>query len=141
MLGNLAQIPATEPRLDAPLAAVAEAFRLGASGYVLKRSAGTELLNAIREAIGGRTYISPLVTREVLNSLLDAPKHAHSHLTLRQREVLQLAAEGRSLKEIAAILNVSVKTVEFHKTQIMNALGIRSTAGLTRFAFDHGIVE
>ena len=119
---------------------VTEAFRIGASAYVLKRSAGAELFNAIREAVNGRTYITPLVTREMLESLLDRPKGAHENLTLRQREVLQLVAEGRTLKEIAAILNVSVKTVEFHKTRIRKELGIGSRSGLTRYAIRHRLI-
>ena len=123
---------------------VAEAFRLGASAYVLKRSASAELRTAIREALAGRAYVTPLVTKDVMGALLDPNRHpvAHHHnLTARQREVLQLSAEGRTLKEIAAILQISTKTVEFHKTRIMKELGLQGTAELTRYALAHGLIE
>jgi len=124
---------------------VREAFQLGASGYTLKQSAVSELIIAIQEVAKGRNYITPLVTRETLNSLMGAPSGEAAtsiscNLTSRQREVLQLIAEGQSTKDIASVLNVSVKTVEFHKARIMEALGLRTTAGLTRYAVAHGIV-
>lgn len=122
---------------------VAEAFRSGASGYVLKRSAASELVNAIQEVMKGRYYVTPLVTREALSPLFGAgpePKKLSSTLTSRQREVLQLVAEGRSVKEIAAILKVSAKTVEFHKSALMDRLGIHTTAELTRYAIGHCMV-
>lgn len=120
---------------------VAEAFRAGASAYVVKRSAAAELRTAIHEALSGRAYVTPLVTREVLSVLVNPDRPAGSNLTVRQREVLQLAAEGRTLKEIAAILNISVKTVEFHKSRISKELGIQGTAELTRYALAHGLIE
>jgi len=123
---------------------VTEAFRAGASAYVLKRSTATELLQAIRTALRGQIYISPMLTKEVMDPLLHrrltaAPVQAD--LTLRQREVLQLVAEGRPMKEIASILCVSQKTVEFHKTRIVKQLGLHTTADLTKYAVAHGLVS
>ena len=122
---------------------VAEAFRAGASGYLLKRSAASELVTAIHEVMKGRYYVTPLVTREALSPLFGAvpeTRKLSSTLTSRQREVLQLVAEGRSVKEIAAILRVSAKTVEFHKSALMDRLGIHTTAELTRYAIEHGLI-
>ena len=99
----------------------AEAFRAGASAYLLKRSAGSELLAAIREVMNGRSYMTPLVTDGVVHALMHAPeagKPAHE-LTIRQREVLQLLAEGKSMKEAASILSVAARTVAFHKYRMM----------------------
>lgn len=123
---------------------VTEAFRAGASGYVLKRASATELIQAIRIALRGHLYISPLLAKGVLDPLLHhraSPSSAQATLTLRQREVLQLVAEGRSLKEIASILCVSAKTVEFHKTRISKQLGLHTTADLTKYAVAHGLVS
>jgi DNA-binding NarL/FixJ family response regulator len=121
---------------------VSEAFRAGASGYVLKRSAASELVTAIQEVLKGRSYVTPLVTKDVLHSFLEDPKPERptGRLTSRQREVLQLIAEGHSNKEIATILNISPKTVEFHKSRIFAELGLRTTAELTQFALKHGII-
>jgi DNA-binding NarL/FixJ family response regulator len=123
---------------------VIEAFRAGASGYLLKRSAASELNQAIRAVLNGQQYLSPLVTKDVLNPLLEPSQDIPARLgtlTARQREVLQLVAEGRSAKEIANILKISVKTVEFHKSQIMEHVGLRTTAELTKYAISHGIVS
>lgn len=123
---------------------VIEAFRAGASGYLLKRSAASELSQAIRAVLNGQQYLSPLVTKDVLNPLLEPSQGIPARLgtlTARQREVLQLVAEGRSAKEIASILKISVKTVEFHKSQIMEHVGLRTTAELTKYAISHGIVS
>lgn len=126
---------------------VTEAFRAGASGYVLKRAGASELLHAVQEVLKGRSYITPLVTRGVLNKFLGrsglkhGPKSFASDLTPRQREVLQLVAEGNSTKKIADLLNISVKTVEFHKSQIMESLDIHTIAELTKFAIAQGIVS
>jgi DNA-binding NarL/FixJ family response regulator len=120
------------------------AFRAGASGYVLKRSAPSEIVTAIQEAVRGRTYISPLIAGDVLSGLMEKQEHPEKlrpELTARQREVLQLLAEGKSPKEIAAILNVSVRTVEFHKYRIMETVGAKTIAELTRYAVTHGIVQ
>ena len=122
---------------------VAEAFRAGASGYLLKRSAASELVTAIHEVLKGRCYVTPLVTREALSPLLGTGqdnRKLSSLLTSRQREVLQLVAEGRSVKEIVNILEISAKTVEFHKCALMERLGIHTTAELTRYAIEHGLI-
>ncbi len=120
---------------------VAEAFKAGASGYVIKKSAPEELAAAIGEVCRGRTYVTPLVTRGFLNSVLSphASPEPFGRLTPRQREVLQLVAEGLSIKQIAGTLHISPKTVEFHKSSLMNALGLRSTAELVKYAVKHGI--
>lgn len=124
----------------------AEAFRAGGDAYVLKRSAVSELELAIREVMKGRSYVTPLVTKGILDPF-DVPNQSpisklmFHGLTSRQREVLQLVAEGHSTKAIAGLLNVSVKTIEFHKSGIMERLGIRTTAELTRYAITHGIVS
>ena len=113
---------------------VTEAFRVGARGYVSKRAAAAELLTAIKHVLDGRTYVTPLV-----NAGTPAVSKDKKRLTLRQLEILRLVAEGYQNKEIAELLKISVKTVEFHKTRIMSALNIHTPAGLTRYAIDHGI--
>lgn len=124
---------------DAELAA--EAFRSGASAYLLKRSAASELSTAIREVMQGRAYITPLMTDGLVGSLLhgDAGTPAHQ-LTSRQREVLQLLAEGRSMKEVASVLNVTPRTIAFHKYRMMEQLKVKSTAELVQYAVKHHIV-
>jgi DNA-binding NarL/FixJ family response regulator len=120
-----------------------EAFRAGAVGYVLKSSPSSEIVTAIQEAIRGRTHISALVAGGVLGSLMEnhtAGKKNAGELTVRQKEILQLIAEGKSPKEIAAIFSVSPRTVEFHKYRIMEAIGARTIAELTRYAVTHGIL-
>ena len=123
---------------------VTEAFRAGASGYVLKRSAGSELLNAMREVLKGNHYVSPLVTRNALELLIKSSKpegkFKKSSLTPRRRQILQLVAEGRSRKDIAGILNLSVKTIEFHKAAIARELNLRTHSDYTRYAIEHGII-
>ncbi|HXJ97055.1 MAG TPA: response regulator transcription factor [Terriglobia bacterium] len=126
---------------DATFAAAA--FRAGASGYVLKRSGPADIIAAIQEAIQGRIYISSLVASDLLSTLMDngnREKKFKAELTSRQREILQLVAEGKVPKEIAAILRISVRTVEFHKYRIMAATGARTIAELTRYAIAHGVV-
>jgi DNA-binding NarL/FixJ family response regulator len=123
---------------------VAEAIQSGASGYVLKKSAASELVVAILEALRGRLYITPLVTKGLPSGLLAASvksKRASSELTPRQREVLHLLAEGHTTKEIAATLHVSIKTVEWHRSVMAEKLGIRGIAGLTKYAIERGIVR
>ena len=120
-----------------------EAFRAGASGYVLKSSSGVEIVTAIQEAIRGRTHISAVVAGGVLGGLMESrtdQKKRAAELTSRQKEILQLIAEGKSPKEIAVILSVSPRTVEFHKYRIMETIGVRTIAELTRYAVNHGIV-
>jgi DNA-binding NarL/FixJ family response regulator len=116
-----------------------EALRLGASGYVLKSSAAHELKLAIHEGLRGRSYITPLITRDVVGSLMQH-RNTRQELTMRQREVLQLLAEGRSMKEAAAILDLTPRTVAFHKYRMMEQLQLKSSAELVQFAVRQGIV-
>lgn len=120
----------------------AEAFRAGASAFLLKRSAASELLTAIREVMNRRSYVTPLITQELVGSFLHAtPEHAHRHeLTARQREVLQLLAEGQSMKQAAAVLNVTPRTIAFHKYQMMAQLHIKTTAELIKYAVTEHLV-
>jgi DNA-binding NarL/FixJ family response regulator len=121
------------------------AFAAGAMGYVAKQSASTELLRAIHEALCDRYYVTPLAGSEateftVLHPKANPMRMFGAALTPRQREVLQLVAEGKSSKEIACALNISVKTVEFHRNSLMDELGVHSIAELTRYAIASGIV-
>jgi DNA-binding NarL/FixJ family response regulator len=118
----------------------AEAMRSGASGYLLKRAAGDELLDAIHAVVNGRTYVTPLITGDLLHQLTSPAPDVERELTPRQRDVLRLIAEGKRMKEIAAALNLSVRTVEGHKAQLMQVLGVESTADLIRFAIKQHIV-
>jgi DNA-binding NarL/FixJ family response regulator len=123
----------------------AEAFKAGVSGYLIKRSAASELKHAIQAVLRGQHYMTPLITKDVLDSALhppegDARKRPPSTLTPRQREVLQLVAEGKGTKDIASLLKISVKTVEFHKFRIMDELDLHSTAELTKYAISEGLV-
>jgi DNA-binding NarL/FixJ family response regulator len=124
---------------------VQEAFRAGASGYILKQSAASELVSALHEVLSGRYYVTPAIAGGDIASQLNGDTNPAdlfgSGLTPRQREVLQLVAEGKAAKEIAGIVGISVKTVEFHKAAIMEELGLRTTAELTRYAIEHGIVS
>jgi DNA-binding NarL/FixJ family response regulator len=124
---------------DADIAAAA--FKAGASAYLLKRSAASELSAAVREVMQGRTYITPLIAEGLVGSLLHVDEHkAGQELTSRQREVLQLLAEGRSMKEVANILNLTPRTVAFHKYRMMEQLKVKSTAELIQYAVKHHIV-
>ncbi|WP_455246123.1 response regulator [Petrachloros mirabilis] len=123
-----------------------EAFKAGASGYLIKRSATSELKHALRAVMSGQHYMTPLITKDVLAATLQPIEETKQQrppatLTPRQREVLQLVAEGKGTKEIARILNISVKTVEFHKFRIMDELDLHSTAELTRYAIAEGLVS
>lgn len=119
----------------------AEAVRVGVTGYLLKSSAGSELLAAIREAMAGRSYVTPLMVAGLMDSML-APRTASpaDTLTGRQREVIQLVAQGKSLKEIATVLNIASRTAAFHKYRIMEQLHLKTTAELIQFALKHHIV-
>jgi DNA-binding NarL/FixJ family response regulator len=121
----------------------AEAFRLGASGFLLKSSAAAELFSAIQLALEGRRYVTPLLTKgEPLGVFLNrAPQPNSDKLTARQREVLQLLAEGRVMKEVADILGVTPRTVAFHKYAIMEQLGVKTSAELVQYAVRHGLVS
>ena len=119
----------------------ADAFRAGASGYLLKQSATSELMAAIRQVMEGRSYVTPLITEGLVGSLMHRDENAPSHeLTPRQREVLQLLAEGRSMKEVASLLSLTPRTVAFHKYRIMEQLKIKSSAELVQYAVKHHIV-
>jgi DNA-binding NarL/FixJ family response regulator len=121
----------------------AEAFRAGASGFVLKGSAASELLQAIQDVSNGRSYVTPLATRGMVDNLLHQPESAKGarELSPRQREVLQLLAEGRTMKEIGTILKITPRTVAFHKYSMMEMLGIKSSAELVQFAIKKRIVS
>lgn len=123
-----------------------EAFKAGASGYLIKRSAAAELKQAIQAVMQGQHYMTPLITKEVLAATLQATENQAgkpllNKLTQRQREVLQLVAEGKGTKAIASILNISVKTVEFHKFRMMGELDLHSTAELIKYAIAEGLVN
>ncbi len=122
---------------------VSEAFRVGASGYLLKSSAASELFQAIQDVCRGKTYVTPLVAQGMVDSFIEGPKRrkASDKLTPRQREVLQLLAEGRSMKEAAAILNVTPRTVAFHKYRMMSELRLKTNAELIQFAIKRGLVS
>jgi DNA-binding NarL/FixJ family response regulator len=121
-----------------------EALDAGGSAYILKSAAVAEILLAIREVLNGRVFVSPSINKEVLRVQMERTgrrDEAQTGLTPRQREVLRLLAEGKSLKEVAAALEISVKTVEFHKYRIMNQLGIRTNAEMTKYAVKVGVTH
>jgi DNA-binding NarL/FixJ family response regulator len=123
---------------------VTEAFRVGGAGYLLKGCEASEVLTAIREVLKGRSYVTPLVTKETLSSLLESTRHRTSsrrgaRLTERQRQVLQLLAEGRTTKDMARLLCISVRTVEFHKSGLMQELGVHTRAELIKYAIASGL--
>ncbi|MFP5208953.1 MAG: response regulator [Acidobacteriota bacterium] len=121
----------------------AEAFRRGASGYLLKQSSAEELVTAIRRVVRGQSYLSPLITRDTVEYLLrsGAAYQEEKHITTRQSEVLQLLAEGKSMKEVAYILQLKPGTVAFHKYRIMETLGIKTSAGLIEYAIRHHMIS
>jgi DNA-binding NarL/FixJ family response regulator len=126
---------------DADLAA--EAFRRGASGYLLKTCAASELVVAVREVLRGKSYLSPLIAKDTVDFLLRQGKKLVDEadkLTERQREVLQLLAEGRCMKEVAAALNLTARTVAFHKYRIMEVLNVKSNAGLVQYAIRNHLI-
>jgi DNA-binding NarL/FixJ family response regulator len=116
-----------------------EALRAGASGYVLKHSAGEELIRALHEVQRGLAYLTPLIAEDVVRAFAERKEETGPRLTERQRQVLCLVAEGRTMKEVAAALGVSPRTAETHKYQIMQTLSLRTTAELIRYALDHGL--
>lgn len=124
-----------------------EALQAGASGYLLKQSAASELPQAIETVLNGQVYLTPAITRPVLDSIVKRKstpmqlRKSLTQLTPRQREVLQLLAEGKSPKDIAQLLNVSLKTVEFHKTRLMEQLDLHSTLALAKYAIAEGLVS
>jgi DNA-binding NarL/FixJ family response regulator len=121
-------------------AVVAKAFRIGTSAYLLKRCPASELMAAFREVAQGRAYVTPLVAGGLIDSLLHGDRADDVGLTHRQREVLQLLAEGHSMKEAGALLNVTPRTVAFHKNQMKAQLNLHSTAALIGYAIKHHLV-
>jgi DNA-binding NarL/FixJ family response regulator len=119
-----------------------EAFRRKASGYLLKDSAASELTAAIREVLQGRSYVSPLIAEGMLTSALNPVPGDPGlrELSPREREVLQLLAEGKSMKEVAAVLDISPRTVEFHKYKMMEILGVKTNAELVQYAIKQGLI-
>ena len=119
------------------------AFEAGASGYVLKHSAPAELVTAIRSALQGKTFVTPSLAGEFMerSTARATRRDVATRLTGRQREIVQLLAEGKSAKEIADVLNISSRTVEFHKYRVMQDLGLKSAAELVHYAVRHGIVD
>jgi DNA-binding NarL/FixJ family response regulator len=120
-----------------------EAFRAGATGYLLKTSAASELQKAIEEAMNGRSYVTPLMTQDLVEALMSAPQEKKGAVepTSRQREVLQLLAEGRSMKEAARILGVTPRTIAFHKYRVMKRFRLKSNAELIQFAIRQGVIQ
>jgi DNA-binding NarL/FixJ family response regulator len=137
------QVPVVFLTMHRDVSFARRALDAGASGFVLKHSAPFELVQAIRAALEGRTYLTPQLAAEVLEAMnqgRDRPKDPIASLTPRQLEVLQQLAEGRSAKEVAASLAISSRTVEFHKYQMMETLGLHTSAELIRFAIKNGLV-
>ena len=118
-----------------------EALKCGIRGYVLKDQTSSDLVNAIREVIGGAIYLSPRISESVLKVLLSKKDIPTDLLTCREKQVLQLIAEGSTTKEVASLLHISVKTAESHRSQIMNRLDIHNVAGLVHYAIRQGITE
>ena len=138
------QVPVVFLTMHRDVTFARRALDAGASGFVLKHSASVELVAALRAALAGKTYLTPQLAGEVLESMKQGPERAADPvdaLTPRQREVLQLLAEGRSAKEIATSLSISTRTVEFHKYQMMETLDLHTNAELVHFAIKHGLVE
>ena len=122
----------------------ANAFEAGASGFVLKHSASSELIRAIHEAMKGRTYVTPLIAGDLIRTYQkgESPeKELFKKISPRQREILQLLAEGKTAKEIASIFDISTKTVEFHKYKMMEQLKIKTSAELVHYAMKHGLIS
>ena len=117
------------------------ALQAGALGFVLKHSAPAELVLAVRAALQGRTFIAPELAAEVFRTPAKREADPAAALTLRQREILQLLAQGQSAKQVAAALNLSARTVEDHKYRLMEALGIENNAELIHFAIKHGLIQ
>lgn len=120
-----------------------EARRFGASGYLLKTSASSELLKAVQEVLRGNSYLTPRISERLRLEFIKDPRadRPAKHLTMRQREVLQLLAEGRPMKEVADILDITPRTVAFHKYRTMEAFNLKSNAELIRFVIREGIIR
>lgn len=120
---------------------VSEALEAGVKGYVLKSQAANDLLEAIRQVSRGLVYLSPGVSGAVMEAFRNRKGPRKDNLTTRERQVLQLIAEGKSTKDVASLLNISVKTAESHRTRLMQKLDIHETASLVRYAVRHGVIE
>lgn len=121
---------------DAHLAA--DTFRAGVAGYLLKISSSEELISAIREVALGRSYVTTLMAKDVIGTLMTSGHASQAPvLTARQQEVLRMVAEGKTMKEVASVLNISVRTAESHKYEMMQVLGVKTTAGLIQYALRH----
>lgn len=120
---------------------VMSALRAGIKGYVLKNQAAADLVQAIREVSSGRTYLSPGISRAVVDACLSKTEVAADSLTIREREVLQLVAEGKTTKEIAQLLGISAKTADSHRTRMMRKLDVHETATLVRHAIRLGMIQ
>jgi len=121
-----------------------EALRAGGSGYLVKHSPASEIVTAIDQVLRGRVYLSPLVTKELLDSFManvEGPGELPSPLSEREREVLQLVAEGQTHKQVAQTLGISVRTAQYHRYNIMRKLGLRTAPELTQYAIKHGIIS
>jgi two-component system, NarL family, response regulator NreC len=120
---------------------VTEALRAGVKGYVLKNQAATDLVHAIHQVCKGAIYLSPTVSRAVVDAYLSKEAIAPDPLSARERQVIQLIVEGKSTREVAILLGISVKTAESHRARLMQKLDIHETAGLVRYAIRRGLVE
>jgi DNA-binding NarL/FixJ family response regulator len=120
---------------------VFEALKVGVKGYVLKTQASSDLLQAIRTVMGGETYLSPGISGTVVEAVVSGAEPAADPLTPREHEVLQLVSEGRTTKEVATTLGISVKTAETHRTRLMAKIGVHETAGLVRYAIRRGLIR
>ena len=120
---------------------IALALRAGIRGYLLKTQAAEDLVHAIREVMHGETYLSPAVSRIVVDGYLSGDRPAGDPLAPRERQVLQLVAEGKTSKEIAVLLGLTVKTAESYRARVMEKLDVHETAGLVRYAIRHGIID
>jgi len=138
-LGDSPHLPVILLTVHTEEAYVAEALRAGVRGYVLKKQATGDLIRAIHEVSNGNTYLSPGISRTVIETFRSGSDLSGDRLTTREREVLQLIAEGKSTKQIGSLLGISPKTVETHRSRLMEKLEIRDTAGLVRYAIRKGL--
>jgi DNA-binding NarL/FixJ family response regulator len=120
---------------------ITEALRAGARGYVLKTQAATDLVQAIHQVLRGGVYLSPGISRAVVEAYLSKSEPAADPLTARERQVLQMIGEGNSTKDVARVLGISVKTAESHRARLMRKLDIHETASLVRYAIRHGLIQ
>jgi two-component system response regulator NreC len=120
---------------------VLDSVRAGIKGFVLKTQAAADLVRAIQEVLRGRVYLSPGVSQAVVDAYVSSAEHPADPLTSRERQVLQLIAEGRTTKEVAEVLGISLKTAESHRSHLMQKLNVHETASLVRYAIRRGVIE